>query len=83
MLIRHDEDEWELTYEHRTCAFHERSPGITYAGCTCMTSIGGKRRTPAEVAAIKASRRIDHEEAVLREAEEILRRRNTPRRTSS
>jgi hypothetical protein len=72
MLIQHDIDEWEGVSEHRTCPFHKEHPGQPYAGCTCMSGFGLRRRDPAEVARIKAERRRKHEEDVLAEAAQIM-----------
>jgi len=27
---------------HHTCPFHEKNPGVSYAGCTCSGSISGR-----------------------------------------
>lgn len=76
MLIHHDPDEWKPTSGHRVCGFHQTHPGEAYAGCTCMSSFGQVRRDPAEVAAIKAQKRREHEDAVLAEAALIQARRD-------
>jgi hypothetical protein len=71
MLIRYDPDESETVYESRTCHFHKMHPGETFAGCTCSFSIGSRRRSPEDVAAIKAERRQKEEDAILAQAEII------------
>ncbi len=75
MLIYHDDDEWEPDVSHHTCGYHERHPGNPWAGCTCSSSYGMKRRDPAEVAKIKAERCRTKEDEILAEAERIKRRR--------
>lgn len=75
MLIRYDTDEYETVSERRVCAFHKEHPSEPYAGCTCMSGIGSRRRDPAEVARIKAERRRQHEEQILAEAALIKARR--------
>lgn len=70
-----DPDEWEPDISHSTCPWHKANPGKPFAGCTCSASYGMKRRDPAEVAAIKAKRRREHEDAVLAEADQIRARR--------
>jgi hypothetical protein len=46
MIIHHDPREWEAVVEHRTCEYHKKNPGHrSYAGCTCSSSYGMRRRT--------------------------------------
>lgn len=71
MLVHHDDDEWEAVSSHRTCGFHKLQPGMPYAGCTCSSSYGQRRRTPGEIAKIKADKRKAREDAVLAEADLI------------
>lgn len=75
MIIHHDEDLYESVYSHRTCPFHERNPGKTYAGCGCSSSWGQRLRSPEEVAAIKARRQREREDGILAEADAIRARR--------
>ena len=79
MLIHYDPYEWEGVIETSTCPFHQAHPGEPYAGCACSTMIGSVRRSPEEVAEIKARKRREHEDHILAEAEAIkLRRKSEP-----
>lgn len=45
MLIRHDPSEWETVTEHHTCEYHKEHPEHrSYAGCTCWSSYGYRRK---------------------------------------
>lgn len=46
MLIEFDPDDYEVVSTGETCAWHKRNPGKPYAGCTCSSSIGMRRRDP-------------------------------------
>jgi hypothetical protein len=78
MHIEHDSDEWETKIDRRVCPFHERNPAGQHPGCTCSSGISSVRRDPAVVKAIKAKRAREREDAVLREAAEIIARRWRP-----
>lgn len=75
MLIYHDPDEHETVITRHICPLHKANPGKTYAGCTCSSSIGSRRRSPDEVAAIKGKRRREEEDAILAQADAIRARR--------
>lgn len=75
MLIRYDPDEYEPVYESHTCFFHEKHPGEPFAGCTCSSSISSRRRSPEEIAKIKADRLRKEEDDILARAENIKAKR--------
>lgn len=71
MLMFHDPDEFETVSEYRICGYHAEWPGRTYAGCTCTASFSQRRRSPEDVASIKAKRRREEEDDILARAETI------------
>lgn len=71
MHLLWDEDEWETVFDHRPCSCGGKCNGC----CNGYAGISQRRRTPEAVAAIKAERLRNHEEAVLAEAEIIKMRR--------
>lgn len=75
MLIHYDPDEYETVSEHRTCPFHERNPNGAFAGCTCSSSYGQRRRPLEEYLAIKAKKAREEEDRILAQAEIIKARR--------
>jgi hypothetical protein len=40
--------------ESRTCEYHKRNPGVSYAGCCCMSSFGYRKKTMEEKAKEKS-----------------------------
>ena len=48
MNIFHDPDQFTGVSEHRTCGFHQRNPGVKYAGCTCSAFYALRPATPEE-----------------------------------
>jgi len=38
MLIPFNPAEYETKTEYHTCLFHEKNPGVPYAGCTCSST---------------------------------------------
>lgn len=79
MLIRYDPDENEPVFTSHTCYFHKMHPGESFAGCTCSSSISSRRRTPEEIATIKADRLRKEEDDILARAEIIKARRQSVR----
>jgi hypothetical protein len=75
MHILHDEDEWQTVSESRPCTVCNGDPRKCNGTCNGSLFIGTVRRPPAEVAAIKARRQREHDDAVLAEAEAIKARR--------
>ena len=75
MLISYDPDEYESVYESHTCHFHKRHPGKAFAGCTCSFGSFQKRRSPEEIAKIKADRLSKEEDEILARAEIIKAKR--------
>lgn len=71
--IVHDPDEWETVSERRTCAYHRDHPGeLLYIGCCgCSSEAHQRRRSPEEVARIKAERKRREEDEILRRADAI------------
>lgn len=75
MFINFDPDEWKSSSVLTRCSFHQRYPDRPHPGCTCSCAISQVRRTPEEIAEIKAKRRREHEDAILAEADLIRSRR--------
>jgi hypothetical protein len=75
MYVSYDPDEYEIVSEHQTCAFHEANPGVPFAGCCCSSSFTQRRRSDAEIAAIKAKKVREAEDRILAQAEIIKARR--------
>ena len=75
MRIEHDDDALETVVTSRPCTSCGGDLKKCNGGCNGMFSMGSRRRSSAEVAAIKAKRRLDHEELVLAEAVAIKARR--------
>lgn len=75
MLIYHDPDEWETVTTFTPCAFHEKNPGVPFAGCCCQGSVGQRMRDPEEAKALKAKRVRDEEDRILVAADAIRARR--------
>lgn len=76
MIIHHDEDEYQVEMEIRTCEFHKRHPNEVTPFCTCSMGFTQKRRDPLEVLKIKKERERKREDKILAEAEAIRARRN-------
>jgi len=68
MYIWYDPDEWETVVENETY-------GKILGHSIGRFSVGQRRRPAEEVAKIKAEKRRIHEDEVLAEAAEIMRRR--------
>ena len=75
MLIYHDPDAWETVTTSTTCAFHEKNPGVPFAGCCCSFSSGQRPRPPEEAAARRAKRVREEEDRILAAADAIRARR--------
>jgi hypothetical protein len=79
MYTLYDPDEFETVTTSRRCTTcdgdHRRCKGW---GCNGSFSIGSRRRSPEEVAKIRAEKQRQHEDAILAEAEAIRRRRGLP-----
>lgn len=44
-MIHHNPDEWESVVKHHTCEYHKENPEHrSYAGCTCSSSYGLRRK---------------------------------------
>jgi hypothetical protein len=71
--IFHDPDEWETIFESKSYGF---VPGTTIPFGS--GGISQRRRSPEEVAAIKANKLRLQEDEILRRAEEIKARRDLP-----
>ena len=78
MLLHYDPDEYESVVTHHTCRYHQMYPGRPYAGCTCSSSYSSRRRTPEDVARVKAERRRQEEDEILMQAEMIKVQREEP-----
>ena len=61
MLIPYDPDEYETVSEYHPCAFHREHPKKPFAGCTCSGSFYRRRRSPEEIARVKAVRATQEE----------------------
>jgi hypothetical protein len=71
MNYYYDEDEFEAVIEHRPCSCGGKCNGY----CNGMASYSMRRRTSEAIKAIKEKRRIEHENAILLEADMIRARR--------
>lgn len=67
--IYRDPDEWETVVEIRPCT--GCIDGKCTSRCNGSGSIGERRRSDAEVEAIKTARRLREEDLILRRAEAI------------
>jgi hypothetical protein len=70
-----DPDEWEFVATSRPCTACGGDLGPCSGMCNGTLGSGQRRRAAKEVAAIKAKRQREHEEAVLAEADVIKARR--------
>jgi len=76
MYTIYDEDEFETITHHRPCTNCGGNLGrCRGVGCNGSFGIGSRRRAPDEIRAIKERRRLEHEDAILAEAEAIRARR--------
>lgn len=76
MHILYDEDEFETVVSSRPCTACGGDRGKCRGiGCNGSFGIGSRRRTPSEIAKIKAERRRSEEDRILAEAEAIKRSR--------
>jgi hypothetical protein len=75
MRLIHDPDEFEAVTESRPCTSCGGDPSKCNGGCNGMASFGLKRRSPEEVARIKAERRKQEENEILAQADAIRARR--------
>lgn len=55
MLIVHNPEEWEYTFESSTCDYHKKHPGENWAGCTCSASVGQRWKGKGGVDAVQES----------------------------
>jgi hypothetical protein len=78
MTIHYDPDEWESISEYRECSCGGPTSGRCNGGCNGYASYGLRRRTPQEIARIKAYKRQAREDEILAEAETIRRSRSEP-----
>lgn len=70
--ILHDPDEWKAVIEGTPCPCKGKCNGH----CMGSLSYSLQRRSPEEIARIKADKQRAHEDAVLAEADAIRRRRS-------
>lgn len=71
----YDEDEWELVSHHRTCSACNGDLRKCNGACNGMSGYSMVRRSPKEIAKIKAERARKREDAILIEADAIRARR--------
>lgn len=75
MHIMHDPDEYETIVHSTPCTTCKgdlrKCRGV---GCNGSFGMGSRRRTPKEIAKIKAQRQREHEDQVLAEADAIRAR---------
>lgn len=76
MHILYDEDEYETVVESRPCTTcqgeRRKCVGV---GCNGSSGISSRRRSPEEIAKIKAQRRQEEEDDILAKADAIRLRR--------
>lgn len=77
MRINYDPDEYKGVHTHRPCTVCNGDLRKCNGGCNGSSSWSSVRRTDEEIREIKAKRRREHEDEILREAELIKARRKT------
>lgn len=75
MFLIYDPDEWENVSFSKPCGSCGGDLSKCNGCCTGSFIVGKRRRDPSEVAAIKARKRLDREDAVLVEADAIRAQR--------
>lgn len=48
--------------KHTTCEFHKKNPGVSYAGCTCMSQYIARNATPEEIKEMEAKKQRECDE---------------------
>lgn len=71
-----DPDEWETVVETRPCAACGGDLRKCNGACNRMTIVSQRRRSPEDIAKIKATRRREEEDEILRRAEAIRAKRD-------
>lgn len=77
MRINVDPDEYETVSSHTPCAVCGGNPRLCDGGCNGSSIYRQRRRTPEEIARIKAERRKVEEDAILAQADAVRQRRLT------